>query len=233
MLRQLDPITRQQLRDGDWDIRPDSGLFQPAWFGIERPADVPTDTTMVRFWDLASTPKTPGRDPDYTVGALVALDRDGTYHLVDIVRLQGSPATVERAVRATAQRDSRDGRDVVIHIEQEPGAAGKALMHYYRTRVLDRYALYADSPSGDKRTRARPVAAHAEAGYLKIVTGVWNDAFLEEAALFPGGAHDDQIDALSGAIAALTHRPHIGPDAEIFAEYNDSLTREPFWTDTC
>jgi predicted phage terminase large subunit-like protein len=207
MLRQLDPITRQQLRDGDWDIRPDGGLFQPAWFGTERRADVPTDTTMVRFWDLASTPKSPGRDPDYTVGALVALDRDGTYHLVDIVRLQGSPATVERTVRATAERDSRDGRDVVIHIEQEPGAAGKALMHHYRTRVLEGYALYADSPSGDKRTRAQPVAACAEAGYLKIVTGVWNDAFLEEAALFPGRAHDDQIDALSGAIAALTHRP--------------------------
>ena len=167
-------------------------------------AYVPDDVAMVRFWDLAATPKSPGSDPDFTVGALVARDRDGVYHLIDIVRFRDTPATVERTVRETAERD---GRAVRVHIEQEPGAAGKALMHHYRTRVLDGYTLRAESPSGSKLTRAQPVAAHAEAGYLTIVNGRWNDAFLDEAELFPDGAHDDQIDALSGAIAALASRP--------------------------
>ena len=34
--------------------------------------------------------------------------------------------------------------------------------------------------------------------------GAWIPAFLDEAEVFPHGEHDDQIDALSGAIAMLT-----------------------------
>ncbi len=228
-LNQLDPVTRAQLRDGNWDIRPDGRLFQRDWFHIERRDDVPEDAQMVRYWDLAATPKTPGHDPDYTVGALVARDRDGIYHLIDIIRLQGSPNTVERRVRAAAEHD---GQEVVIHIEQEPGAAGKSLLHHYRTNVLDGFALHADSPTGSKLIRAQPVAAHAEAHYLKLVTGAWNDAFLDEAELFPDGRHDDQIDALSGAIAALSQH-HRGPDLdpEVFGAMNDSLTSESLWQD--
>ena len=63
MLDQLDPVTRAQLRDGNWDIRPDGRLFQRAWFGTEPRRDVPDDVAMVRFWDLAATPKTPGQRP--------------------------------------------------------------------------------------------------------------------------------------------------------------------------
>jgi predicted phage terminase large subunit-like protein len=226
MLDQLDPVTRAQLRDGNWDIRPDGRLFQRAWFGTEPRRDVPDDVAMVRFWDLAATPKTPGRDPDYTVGALVARDRDGTYHLIDIVRFRDTPATVERTVRKTAERD---GQAVPVHIEQEPGAAGKALMHHYRTSVLDGYTLRAESPSGSKLIRAQPVAAHAEAGYLTIVTGHWNDAFLDEAELFPDGAHDDQIDAVSGAIAALASRHTPIYDLPGFAEVNASLAHKSSW----
>jgi len=44
----------------------------------------------------------------------------------------------------------------------------------------------------------------AEAGNLKALKGAWNDCFLEEASMFPNGAHSDQIDALSGAFARLT-----------------------------
>ena len=124
----------------------------------------------------------PGRDPDYTVGALVARDHDGHYHLLDIVRVQASPATVEHTVRATAETD---GKHVQIHIEQEPGASGNSLLDGYRTRVLDGYTVRADVPSGNKIVRAQPVATRAEAGDLTIVSGTWNDAFLDEAELFP------------------------------------------------
>jgi predicted phage terminase large subunit-like protein len=58
--------------------------------------------------------------------------------------------------------------------------------------------------TGDKTTRAGPAAVQAEAGYIKLVRGPWNDAFLEEAATFPSGRHDDQIDCLSNAINHLT-----------------------------
>ena len=61
-------------------------------------------------------------------------------------------------------------------------------------------------PTGNKLVRAQPLGA-SEAGDVTLVAGAWNDAFLDEAELFPDGAHDDQIDALSGAMAVVAQRP--------------------------
>ncbi len=47
--------------------------------------------------------------------------------------------------------------------------------------------------------RAEPVAAQAHNGNLYIKKAAWNDTFMEELCMFPGGPHDDQVDALSGA----------------------------------
>jgi phage terminase large subunit-like protein len=44
-------------------------------------------------------------------------------------------------------------------------------------------------------------------GTVEILRGAWNRAFLDELAVFPSRAHDDQVDALSGAFAMLTDSP--------------------------
>ena len=67
-----------------------------------------------------------------------------------------------------------------------------------------------DRPRGNKIVRAEPVAARAEAGDLHLVAAPWNNAFLDEAEIFPDGPHDDQIDALSGALKAHTRHREIG-----------------------
>ncbi|HHV27977.1 MAG TPA: phage terminase large subunit, partial [Tissierellia bacterium] len=59
-------------------------------------------------------------------------------------------------------------------------------------------------PTGSKRVRASPVSSQAEVGNIKIVRGRWNKAFLDELVMFDEGAHDDQVDALSGAFEYLT-----------------------------
>ncbi len=56
---------------------------------------------------------------------------------------------------------------------------------------------------GSKEVRANPVASQAEAGNIKLVRGPWNAIFLDETELFPAGSHDDQVDALSGALADM------------------------------
>jgi predicted phage terminase large subunit-like protein len=49
--------------------------------------------------------------------------------------------------------------------------------------------------------RARLPAARAEAGYRYVDTGAaWGPGFLAECLGFPRAAHDDQVDALSGAV---------------------------------
>jgi predicted phage terminase large subunit-like protein len=64
--------------------------------------------------------------------------------------------------------------------------------------------------TGSKLERAKPVSSLAEAGFLKIVQGGWNQRFLEELNAFPTpGVHDDQTDALSGAHEVLAQARRI------------------------
>ena len=53
------------------------------------------------------------------------------------------------------------------------------------------------------------LAAQTERGNVALLRGHWNAPFLDEAYAFPDGAHDDQVDAATGAFNALS----IGRDA--------------------
>lgn len=58
--------------------------------------------------------------------------------------------------------------------------------------------------TGDKVTRARIPSAAAESGNVRLVQGPWNKPFLDEVEAFPLDAHDDQVDALSGAFSVIS-----------------------------
>lgn len=174
------------------------GMFQRSDFEIVDAA--PATANKVRRWDFAATdPKKKGSgDPDWTVGLLLSEHR-GIYYIEHIVRDRKSPAGVETMLKNTA---SQDGKTIRIVIPQDPGAAGKSNAAHL-IRMLTGWNVRADIETGSKVVRADPVSAQAEAGNIKLVRGPWNEAFLEEVSMFPSGAHDDQVDALSGAFAVL------------------------------
>ena len=61
---------------------------------------------------------------------------------------------------------------------------------------------------GDKRMRLRAVSGLIAAGDVVLPEGApWAHALVDEAASFPNGAHDDQLDALSQALQALARGP--------------------------
>jgi len=205
-LRGLDPVTRAQLLDGDWLARPAAGaLFKGAWF--ERVAAPPAMATRVRYWDRAATgeseAKRRGRDPDYTVGVRLSRTREGLYYVEDVVRFRGRPHEVMARVKLTADMD---GRGVAIGIEQDPGAAGVFEADAY-VRELAGFNVRKVRPTGDKVTRAQPVSAQSEAKNVKLLAATWNHAFVSELEAFPDGAHDDQVDALSGAFGMASSPP--------------------------
>jgi predicted phage terminase large subunit-like protein len=199
-LDNLDPITREQLLNGDWDVHPAGMLFRREWFQIvdEAPAK---GMRVVRFWDLAATESGAKNDPDYTVGMMIGV-KDGVYYVLDVRRARVSPLQVERLITQTA---ALDGTEIPIVIEEEPGSSGKSLIDHYRRDVLLGYTLRAVRPTGSKVTRAGPVASAAEAGNLKLVRGPWIADLLEELEVFPQGAHDDAVDAMSGAFGQLRY----------------------------
>lgn len=201
-LKALSIVDRRRLLDGDWDIVEGGSLFLPEWFEV---IDCrPRDAARVRFWDLAATAPRPGTDPDWTVGLLMSRDSDGQLTVEDIQRVRERPLAVEKLMRWTAELD---GESVPIRMEQEPGSSGAAVVDRFRRVVLAGFDFEGVRSSGDKTARAKPLSAQAEAGAVRLLRAAWNLSFLNELAMFPTkGAHDDQVDAASGAFRELVRK---------------------------
>ena len=200
-LERLDSHTRAQLLHGDWDSV-QGNLFKREWFEVVEAA--PSPCRWVRYWDRAATEPKPGTDPDYTVGLRMGVAPDGVYYIADVQRDRITPRGVEALVANTA---SQDGQAVSVWMEQEPGSSGVDTIDNYLRRVLPGYDFHGDKVTGSKETRARPLSAQVEAGNVKLVRGEWLNAFLNELAAYTGDAnnhaHDDQVDAASGAFNQL------------------------------
>jgi predicted phage terminase large subunit-like protein len=197
-LEHLGPVDRERLMNGDWDVSEEGAYFQRHWFTFLREPPPGHRVKWLRYWDMAAT-----KDGDWTVGCLMGLTDEGTWVIRDIRRMRGTPHEVERFIQATAMED---GAGVPIRMEQEPGSSGVMAIDYYRRKILVGYDFRADKKTGSKETLAKPVSSAAEAGNVALVVGEWNRDFLDEVSLFPNGAHDDQIDAMSGAFHGLTGR---------------------------
>ena len=190
------------------------GLFRREWF-VTIPA-APAGVEWVRAWDLAAT-----ADPTaaYTAGVLLGRAPDGRFVIGDVARIQGTPAEAERIAVNTASQDAAELVDIRGSIPRDPGQSGKWQVAYL-LRKLAAFNYSASPESGDKESRAAPLAAQAEVGNVLIVRGDWNKAFLDEAELFPKGKFKDQIDAASRAFGELVGGPELATAASGTYAYN-------------
>jgi predicted phage terminase large subunit-like protein len=194
----FDKMVRQQygaesrlaLQELDADFLPEGmTMFARQWFQYH--AESPPLKRKVRAWDLAATETKAGNDPDFTVGALIGETADKQTVVTHIVRDRLSPLATKKLIQSIAEYD---GKGVEIIIEQEPGAAAKILVADL-IRDLSGWIVRAKPSNGTKAERAGPLSAATEAGNVALIRSPWNEPFLDEAEQFPGGKHDDQIDA--------------------------------------
>ena len=201
-LDQLDPVTRAQLLEGNWDVLPEGDRFKREWFAEALPVAPAFLTSWVRYWDKASTEGA----GDWTAGVLMG--RAGAlYYVLDVVRGQWSPAQRKAVIKQTAQMDAQVCPRYAVWQEQEGGSGGKESA-LATIADLAGYDVHAETVTGSKVVRANPLAAQCEVGNVKLIAGAWNAEYLNELCAFPDGPHDDQVDASSGAFAKLAVVAH-------------------------
>lgn len=219
-LQALPLVDRERLLGGNWKIKPAAGkVFNRAWFEIVEAA--PAAGRTVRFWDLAATEKSVAKpDPDFTASNKMRRV-GGTYYILDATADQGAPGRIDTIIKNTT---IQDGRDVAVRFEREGGASG---VRDARNTVamLAGYDVHSLRPQGDKVLRAKGLAAQAEVGNVKLVRGAWNDRLLRQLHEFPDGAHDDEVDAASGAFNELAGSP------DISGVTFGSITKSSRWSD--
>lgn len=200
-LDELDPVTREQLLHGNWEIKESGDMFSRTWFDMVPAGEISVVASRVRFWDMASTDPNKRkskdkRDPDWTVGFRLA-HLQGMYWIEDIVRVQKKPHEVENVIENTAEED---GYSCAIRMEQEPGSSGLITIDHYARNVLQGYNFLGVPSTGSKVERARQASAAAQGGRVMIVRGCRNMLpFYDELDVFPYGVKDDTIDGFSGA----------------------------------
>jgi len=157
----------------------------------------PPGLRWVRAWDIAFTTKTTS---DFTAGAKVAMDRDGTIIIADMVHGRMEWPDAVRCIADTARMDGREVRTGVEVV----GAQIGALQTLLRDPLLAGYCITPIQVHTDKITRALPLVARSEQGKLAMVRGHFNIPFLDEACAFEADCdHDDQVDAASSALMML------------------------------
>ena len=176
---------------------PESALFNVKMIQIV--AAVPELTRCIRAWDLAASLPGPGKTPDYTVGLKLGTGVDNKIIVLDVIRIQASPAQVVAKIIATAKAD---GVATLVAIPQDPGQAGLAQVAML-TSGLPGYQVNATVETGPKIMRAMPAATQMDAGNIGLLAAPWNENFLSELQAFPDSYKDDQVDALSRAVNTL------------------------------
>ena len=184
-------------------IERDGNIFKREWFMDEtthtifnqiQKEDLPPDIPMLRYWDFASS----GKEGDETSGLLTGFDGENLY-FIDLVNGHFSSREVLHHFKKTAKRD---GRSVLIKIEQEPGAGSKLLISRFRAeKELKKFHIRADKVSLAKNVRSFDLEALAEDGKCYFVKAEWNMKLIDQLVAFTGkdGGVDDIVDTATGS----------------------------------
>lgn len=202
-LKAMSVIERERLLHGNWKIKAAAGLFFKRSQVGDYLSFVPDDVIeWVRCWDLAATEKTENGDPAFTSGVLMGKRKNGRYIVADVVNKQMSASNVRQTIKHTAQQDIAKYKRVKIRLPKDPGQAGKEQAESY-IKFLAGFNVVTVAETGSKEARAEPMAAQWQAGNFDVLTGAWNEEYLQQLENFPDSKFKDMVDASANAFTEL------------------------------
>jgi predicted phage terminase large subunit-like protein len=153
--------------------------------------------TLTLSWDMTFKDT---QSSDYVVGQ-VWLHRGANVYLLDQVRRRMTFSETLAAFKAQVARWPQADTKLV-----EDKANGTAVMDMLKKSIP---GIVAVNPKESKEARAAAVSPFTEAHNVHLPDpelAPWIEDFVDEAASFPNGAHDDQVDAFSQALNRMLVR---------------------------
>jgi predicted phage terminase large subunit-like protein len=180
---------------------PDEGLyFKREYFRSAATMPEAVGLNIYTAWDFAIGQK---QQNDYTVGVTIIQDHDDHLYVADVVRFKGDSFTIVESMLDTASRWSTlRGNSYVIGAED--GQIWKSIEPLLRKRMQERkifppYEIL--RPLSDKMARARALQGRMQQGRVFFPEKApWRADTEHELLRFPGGVHDDIVDAMAWAV---------------------------------
>jgi predicted phage terminase large subunit-like protein len=178
---------------------PDEGLyFRKEYFRTAPNIPEPYGMSIYTAWDFAIGEK---QQNDWTVGATILQDYDDNLYVLDVVRFKADSFTIIETVLDVAQRWTIPGSTYQIGFED--GQIWKSIKPLLEKRMQERKLFPACEilkPLTDKLARARSLQGRMQQGRVYFPdTASWRQTTEHELLRFPGGVHDDIVDALAWA----------------------------------
>ena len=203
-LKAMTEVDTERLLRGNWKIKAAAGSFFKRSQVGEILTEVPKDLVAVcRGWDLAATDKDEDDEAAFTAGVLMGRRENGRFVIIDVINRQLKAGDVRSTVLVTAKMDHAKYAWCRQRLPQDPGQAGKDQKASYM-EMLAGFDVHMISESGDKATRAEPMAAQWQHGMFDLVAGEWNEAYLNQLESFPDSKWKDMVDASSSAFNEIT-----------------------------
>lgn len=187
---------------------PDEGMY----FRKENIRVIPRwrpDTSAYYYtaWDFAIGTK---QANDFTVGATISTNTADSNYVESISRFKGDTFEIVETMLNVAERymTLSNGRYVM---GVEDGQIWKSIEPILKKRMEERKlfpSMQTMKPLTDKMARARPLQGRMQQGKVLFPEDApWLQEVVREMLQFPGGQHDDAVDALAWAIRLSMQNP--------------------------
>ena len=179
-------------------------LIKSHWWRTYERKDVHFQTLLIS----ADTAFKKTEQADFSVMMVLGLDDGGDMYIVDVIRGKYDfPELKRTCINLNAKYRGKGLRGVYI----EDKASGQSLVQ--ELKHASGMAVIPYRVNGDKVIRLNAVSPLIEGGRVHIPKEApWLDDFMDEAQSFPNGKHDDQIEALSMGLDALSRMAGINSD---------------------
>jgi len=193
-----------------WPLEVSGSWFKIEWLPIIEPHEVPVGVGPgKRGFDFGGGGASDKADPSASARLARAPSSPRAFYLWHTATKRGSPGDVEAFIR---KQHADDPLGVDWSIPEDPGT-GKLYADYVKRECTAGRYVSSSPEAKDKITRAKPVSGQAQALNFFIVRHPGCELAQRELVDFPYGEHDDIVDAISRAFAAIVSRPTPKEDA--------------------